>query len=86
LRSEDTPLLNRLINRVLNLAGNETTYSYSEQRKVYMRCEGRKEMTKERETTDRIARDMGDRVAYSYHGLEKFVEYQKIMRDLVSGR
>jgi len=86
LRSEDTPFLSRLMSRVLNLAGKETTYSYSEQRKVYIRCEDRKEVTKERETADRVARDMGDRVACSYHGLEKFAEYQKIMRDLVSGR
>jgi len=86
LKSEDTPFLNRLMNRVLNLAGRETTYLYSEQRKVYIHCEGGKEVTKERETVDKAARDMGDRVACSYHGLEKFAEYQKIMRDLVSGR
>lgn len=86
LRSEDMPFLNRLINRVLNLAGKETTYSYSEQRKVYINCEDKKEVRKERETADRVARDMGYRVACSYHGLEKFAEYQKIMRDLVSGR
>ena len=86
LRSEDTPFLNRLINRVLNLAGRETTYSYSEKRKVYIICEDKKEVRKEKEKVDRVATDMEDSVACSYHGLERFAEYQKIMKDLVSGR
>jgi len=86
LRSEDTPFLNRLVNRVLNFAGRETTYLYSEQRKLYISCEDKKGVSRESETTDRVARDTGYRVAYSYHGLEKFAEFQKIMRDLVSRR
>jgi len=86
LKSEDTPFLNRLVSRILDSVGRETTYLYSEQRKVYISCEDKKEVRKERETTDRAARDTGYRVAYSYHGLEEFVECQKIMRDLVSGR
>lgn len=86
LRSEDTPFLNRLVSRALDSAGRETTYLYSEQRRVYISCEDKKEVRKERETIDRVARDTGYRVAYSYHGLEEFAECQKIMRDLVSGR
>jgi hypothetical protein len=88
LRSEDTPFLNRLVSRALNFAGRETTYLYSEQRKIYISCEDKREARKEREreTTDRVARDTGYRVAYSYHGLEEFAECQKIMRDLVSDR
>lgn len=86
LRSEDTPLLNRLVSRALDSVGREITYLYSEQRKVYISCEDKKEVRKERETTDRVARDTGYRVAYSYHGLEEFAECQKIMEDLVSGR
>jgi len=86
LRNEDTPFLNRLVNRVLNFAGRETIYLYSERRKLYVDCEVKKEARKERETTERVARDIGDIVACSYHGLEKFAEYQKIMRDLVTGR
>jgi len=86
LRSEDAPLLNRHINKVLNLAGRETVYSYSEQRKVYISCEDKKEVKKGSETADRVARDMEYTVACSYHGLEKFAEYQKIMGDLVSVR
>ena len=43
-------------------------------------------MKKERETTDRAARDTGYKVAYSYHGLEEFAECQKIVIDLIKGR
>jgi len=85
VRSEDTPFLNRLVNRVLNSAGREITYSYSEQRKIYISCEDKKEARKERETTDRVARDIGYRVALSYHGWGKVAEYQEIMGGLVSG-
>lgn len=83
--SEETPLLNRLVNKVLNPAGREPTYSYSEQRKIYIRCEGKNEARRERETTDRVDNDTGYSVAVSYHGLGKVTEYQKIIRRLVSG-
>jgi len=86
LKSEDTPFLNRLVSRALNPAGRETTYSYSEQRKLHISCEDKKEVKKERETTDRAARDTGYKVAYSYHGLEEFAECQKIVIDLIKGR
>jgi len=86
LRSEDTSFLNRLVNRVLNFAGRETTYLYSERRKLYIDCELKKELRKEGEKTEKVARDMGSIVACSYHGLEKFEEYQKLIRDLVSAR
>jgi len=86
LRNEDTPFINRHMNRVLNLGGRETTYSYSEQRKVYISCDDKKEVRQESETAERVARDMEHAVACSYHGLEKFEEYQKIMGDLVGVR
>jgi hypothetical protein len=86
LKSKDTPFLNRLVSRALNSAGRETTYLYSEQRKLYISCADKKEVRKERETTDRVARDTEYRVAYSYHGLEEFAECQKIVIDLVNGR
>ena len=86
LRSEDTPFLNRLVSRALNFAGKGTTYLYSEQRKAYISCEDKTEARKERETTGRVARDTGYRVAYSYRGLEEFAECQKIIGDLVSDR
>lgn len=84
LRSEDTPFLNRLVSRALNSTGREITYLYSEQRKLYISCEDKKEVRKKRETTDRVARDTGYRVAYSYHGLDEFAKSKKIVTDLVS--
>ncbi len=86
LNSEDTPFLNRLVSRALNYAGRETTYLYSERRKLYISCEDQKEVRKERKTTARASRDTGYRVVYSYHGLEEFAECQKILGALVSDR
>lgn len=85
LNSEDTPFLNRLVSRVLNYAGRETTYLYSERRRLYINCEDQKEVRKEKKTTARAGGDTEYRVAYSYHGLEEFAEFRKIIRDLDSG-
>lgn len=85
VKGEDMPFLNRLINRILNPINREVTYSYSTKREIHINMEDRKEKEKEETKNKETDKKTGHRVAFSYQGFGKMVEYHKIMTSLVEG-
>jgi len=85
VKDEDMSFFNRFINRIVNPTNREIMYSYSMERKIYMHLADSKEKKKEKTKNKDADKNTGHRVAFSYQGFGKMVEYHKIMTSLVEG-